>query len=93
MFILDLDAGLNEMRIVGDDATTRNFQDAFDGSTHYWVTINQYKLDFGRIGKTKSHECQTQIIVDNIAIWSESTLTVAFYVTCPDAEIVIVADD
>ncbi|XP_071806872.1 uncharacterized protein [Asterias amurensis] len=90
---VDLDAGLNEMRIVGDDATTRNFRDAFDGSTHFWVTINQYKLEFGRIGKIKSYECQTKTIVDNIAIWSRSTLTVAFYGTCPDAEIVIVGDD
>ena len=82
---LELDAELQTMRI-GDEATNQYFPDAFDGSTHYWVLINQHKLEFGRLGETKSLECQSDRIIENIIIWSQSDMTIAFYGTCPDAE-------
>ncbi|XP_071806608.1 uncharacterized protein [Asterias amurensis] len=83
---VDLDAGSHQMGIRGSNATIQNFQDTFDGSTHYLVTINQDKMEFGRLGETKSLECHTNKdeYIDEITIRSESDMTVAFYGTCPD---------
>ncbi|XP_071806706.1 uncharacterized protein [Asterias amurensis] len=70
----ELDAELQTMRI-GDEVTNQYFPDAFDGSTHYWVLINQHKLEFGRLGETKSLECQSDWIIENIIIWTQSDTT------------------
>ena len=86
MFVVELDAVQQEMRIFEEYDTQKNFQDAFDGSTPYWVTINQYNFEFGRLGETETLiACQTHKIIDDVSIWSQSDMTVAFYGTCFDA--------
>ncbi|XP_071806707.1 uncharacterized protein [Asterias amurensis] len=86
--VISYDRNNKEICTVDLDATIQDFQDAFDGSTHYLITINKYKLEFVRMRDTESLTgCATGNIIDNISIWSESALTVAFYGTCPKAEI------
>ena len=86
LYVVELDAVKQETRIFEEFYPTKDFQDAFDGSTHYWVTINQYKLEFGRLGETESLiECRNNKNIDDVTIWSQSDMTVAFYGTCPDA--------
>ncbi|XP_071806971.1 uncharacterized protein [Asterias amurensis] len=85
---VELNAVEQEMRIFEEFESAKDFQDAFDGSTHYWVTINQHKLEFGRLGETETLiACQTYKIIDDVTVWSQTDMTVAFYGTCPDAEL------
>ena len=75
------------MRIKKDGiiTQTKDFQDVFDGSTHYWVTINQYKLEFGRLGEANA-VLEYQSINEKItrcSLWTQSGTTLVFYGTCP----------
>ncbi|XP_033641396.1 uncharacterized protein LOC117301483 [Asterias rubens] len=83
----ELDGNLDQMRIKKDGiiTQTKDFQDVFDGSTHYWVTISQYKLEFGRLGEANA-VLEYQSINEKItrcSLWTQSGTTLVLYGTCP----------
>ncbi|XP_071806970.1 uncharacterized protein [Asterias amurensis] len=82
----ELDSFAEQMRNKNNFRTTQtvDFQDAFTGSTYYWLTINQYKIEFGRLGETSALKYQSMSEkMNGVSIYTLYGTTVVFYGTCP----------